>query len=117
MLCPISYLQRDMHGTYQLCRLGGVAGAGIIGASVIFLLWKRKSHQQDGLNEPGNIRYESVSKDQSDHDGKGIQQIEANDPVHKSAEAPGSTPHNVSQEAGPDAFIAELPVPDDGKHY
>ncbi|KAL2697037.1 hypothetical protein AAEP93_002332 [Penicillium crustosum] len=25
-------------------------------------------------------------------------------------------PHNVSQEAGANAFIAELPAPDDGKH-
>lgn len=108
-------------GTIAGSVVGGVVGAGIIGAGVIFLLWKRrKSHQQDGLNEPGNIRYESVPKDQSDHVGKGMQQpaeVEANDPVHKIAEAPGNTPHNVSQEAGPNTFIAELPAPDDGKHY
>ncbi|KAJ5615332.1 hypothetical protein N7537_000446 [Penicillium hordei] len=103
-------------GTIAGSVVGGVAGAGMIGADVIFLLWKRrKSHQQDGLNEQGNIQYES-----SDHVGKGMQQpveVEANDPVHKNAEAPRSIPHNVSQEAGPNAFIAELPVPDDGKHY
>lgn len=44
-------------------------------------------------------------------------EIEANDPVHKVAEAPGSIPHNVSQEADPNAFIAELWALDDGKHY
>lgn len=55
--------------------VGGVGGAGIIGADVIVLLWKRrKSHQQDGLNEPGNIRYESAPKYRSDHVGKGMQQ-------------------------------------------
>ncbi|CRL25009.1 unnamed protein product [Penicillium camemberti] len=55
--------------------VGGVGSAGIIGADVIFLLWKRrKSHQQDGLNEPGNIRYESPPKYRSDHVGKGMQQ-------------------------------------------
>ncbi|CAI7566204.1 unnamed protein product [Penicillium discolor] len=51
---------------------GGVAGASIIGAGVISLLLKRKSYQQDGLDEPGNLRYESVPKDQSDHVGKGM---------------------------------------------
>ncbi|KAJ5944992.1 hypothetical protein N7516_005160 [Penicillium verrucosum] len=51
--------------------IGGAAGASIIGAGVIFLLWKRrKSHQQDGLNEPGNIRYDYIPKGQSDHVGK-----------------------------------------------
>lgn len=52
--------------------VGGVAGASIIGAGVIFLLLKRKSYRQDGLNEPGNLRYGSVPKDQSDHVGEGM---------------------------------------------
>lgn len=52
--------------------VGGVAGARIIRAGVIFLLLKRKSYRQDGLNGPGNLRYESVPKDQSDHVGKGM---------------------------------------------
>lgn len=40
--------------------IGGAADASIIGAVVIFLLWKR---WKSGLNEPGNIRYDYIPKD------------------------------------------------------
>lgn len=108
-------------GTIAGSVVGSIACAGVIGAGVVFLLWKRrKSRQQDGLNDPAQVQYQSVPKDQSDHSEWGIQQaveVEASDSVHKMAEAPGSTPHNASQEVSSNAFIAELPSPDDGKHH
>ncbi|CAG8891314.1 unnamed protein product [Penicillium egyptiacum] len=109
-------------GTIAGSAVGGVAGAGAIGAIAVFLLMrkKKKQRQQNRSKTLGQNVYQSAPEDQSGQSTWEIQQpfeVESH-PASSLRKVQEGSPGSAPQEIDSKPFIAELPVPDDGRrHY
>ncbi|KAJ5774877.1 hypothetical protein N7457_009773 [Penicillium paradoxum] len=111
---PVSGSSSTSPGTIAGAVVGSVAGAGGIVAGAMFLILKRKKHQQAQSNDARNV---TDQKDQSCHSGWEKPQaveVEGSTPAHGAAAVSGN---NAPRELNPTHLIFELPTLDEANRH